>query len=64
MSNRVAELRQTRAQRISEARQLLDAATAAQRELTGEERTAWEAAMADETRLQGQIEQEERTARA
>ncbi len=48
MANRIAELRQTRAQRISEARQLLDAATAAQRELTGEERTAWEAAMADD----------------
>lgn len=64
MSNRVAELRQTRAQRISEARQLLDAATAAGRELTGEERTAWEAAMAEEARLAGQIEQEERTARA
>jgi len=64
MANRIAELRQTRAQRISEARQLLDAATAAQRELTGEERTAWEAAMADEARLHEQIEAEERTARA
>ena len=64
MSNRVAELRQTRAQRISEARQLLDAATAAGRELSGEERTAWEAAMADETRLYTQIEQEERVGRA
>ena len=29
MANRIAELRQVRAQRISEARQLLDAATAA-----------------------------------
>ncbi len=64
MANRIAELRQVRAQRISEARQLLDAATAAQRELTGEERTAWEAAMADEARLHDQIEAEERTARA
>lgn len=64
MANRIAELRQTRAQRISEARQLLDAATAAERELTGEERTAWEAAMADEARLHDQIDAEERTARA
>ena len=64
MANRIAELRQVRAQRISEARQLLDAATAAQRELTGEERTAWEAAMADEARLHDQIDAEERTARA
>jgi len=64
MANRIAELRQVRAQRISEARQLLDAATAEQRELTGEERTAWEAAMADEARLHDQIDAEERTARA
>lgn len=62
--NRILELRQKRAQLITEARSLLDKATTEKRELSAEEQQNWDAAMDEEARLQQQIDREERTARA
>lgn len=62
--NKILELKQQRAQLIAEARALLDKAHTEGRELSAEERTSWDAAMADEVKLQARIDQEERTARA
>ena len=60
MANKILELKQKRAQLVSEARQLLDKAQTENRDLTQEEQNAWDAAMADEARLSKQIEREER----
>lgn len=62
--NRILELRQQRAQVVSEARQILERATGEKRDMSAEERASWDAAMADEVKLQERIDQEERTARA
>ena len=62
--NKILELKQQRAQLIAEARALLDKAHSDGRELTAEERASWDAAMADEVKIQARIDQEERTARA
>lgn len=60
MANKVVELRQKRAQLVTDARLLLDKAQAEGRDLTQEEQNSWDAAMADEARLARQIEREER----
>lgn len=60
MANKVVELRQKRAQVVSDARQILDKAQTESRDLTQEEQNSWDAAMADEARLAKQIEREER----
>lgn len=62
--NKILELKQQRAQLIAEARALLDKAHSDGRELSAEERASWDAAMADEVKIQARIDQEERTARA